>query len=108
MGEKRTSYRALQNIILCLLGEEDLFEQLIPKSSFGESYLGWKIATKLELFQSQSHGICSKEENERHEGQIRDKFTRRPHQTSSISQAFLFAQLSPIQNCYINRIILEG
>jgi len=58
----------------------------------GGTYSGWKIATGLEFLQG--HGACvsAKEEDERHESDVRDIFTVVAHKLSSIFQALLRCQ----------------
>lgn len=65
------------------------------------SYLCGKVAAKLKLLQSDCHGVRPEEQNEGHESEIWDEFAGFPYQRAAIFHTLLFAQLSPVQSCYI-------
>ncbi len=69
--------------------------------SFLLSYLCWEIAAELELLERNSHGVGAEEENEGHEGQVRNILTGAPHQRSSILHTLFLTQLTPVEICQV-------
>lgn len=64
-------------------------------------YLCGKVAAELELLERHGHGVGSKEEDEGHEGQIRNILTGAAHQSAPVLDALLLTQLTPVQICQV-------
>lgn len=62
----------------------------------GDTYSGGKIATGLEFLQGHGAGVSAKEEDERHEGDVRDIVAVVAHKLTSILQALLSCQSCPV------------
>lgn len=65
------------------------------------SYLCREVAAELELLKRNSHGIGAKEEDEGHEGQVRNILTGVPHQRAAILHTLFLTQLTPVQVCQV-------
>lgn len=62
----------------------------------GDTYSGGKVATGLEFLQGHGAGVSAKEEDERHEGDVRDIVTVVAHKLTPILQALLGCQSCPV------------
>lgn len=63
------------------------------------SHLGGEVATELELLEGDGHGVGPEEQDEGHEGQVRDVLTGVAHQRASILHTLLLTELAPVQVC---------
>lgn len=65
------------------------------------SYLRREVAAELEFLERNSHGVGAKEEDEGHEGQVRNILTGAPHQRTTILHTLFFTQLTPVHICQV-------
>lgn len=65
------------------------------------SHLGGEVATELELLEGDGHGVGPEEQDEGHEGQVRDVLTGVSQQGAAILHTLLLTQLTPVQTCYV-------
>lgn len=62
----------------------------------GDTYSGGKVATGLEFLQGHGAGVSAEEEDERHEGDVRDIVTVVANKLTPILQALLGCQSCPV------------
>lgn len=62
----------------------------------GDTYSGGKVATGLEFLQGHGAGVSAKEEDEGHEGDVRDIVTVVAHKLTPVLQAVLGCQSCPV------------
>lgn len=65
------------------------------------SYLRREVATELEFLERNSRGVGAKEEDEGHEGQVRNILTGVPYQHTTILHTLFLTQLTPVQVCQV-------
>lgn len=73
----------------------------------GCDHLGGEVTAKLELLERHGHGVGAEEEDEGHEGQVRDVLAGLSHQRAAVLQTLLLAQLTPVQSCHIQLVGVE-
>lgn len=60
-----------------------------------DTYSGWEITAGFEFLQSHGAGVGAKEEDKRHEGDVRDVVAAVAHKVASIFPALLLCQRWP-------------